>query len=121
MLISLTTSFMAHVFEFYGSRVQLSRILLKEIIFMEGAGAESIKQLENEYIGIMADIFTVAADRGEIKNTVNIPDAVNTFWAYYSHVLLEGLNLPSFDIELQLQKMDRLIGQLLTGIGEETD
>ena len=110
-----------HVFEFYGCRVQLSRILIKEIIFMEGAGAERIKKLENEYIGIMAGIFTAAADRGEIKNTVNIPDAVNAFWAYYSHVLLEGLNLPSFDIELQLQKMDRLIDQLLTGIGEESD
>lgn len=110
-----------HVFEFYGCRVQLSRILLKEIIFMEGAGAERIKKLENEYIGIMAGIFAAAADRGEIKNTVNIPDAVNAFWAYYSHVLLEGLNLPSFDIELQLQKMDRLIDQLLTGIGEESD
>ena len=106
-----------HVFEFYGRRVQLSRILLKEIIFMEGAGAESIKQLENEYIGIMASIFSAAADRGEIKQSVDIPIAVTAFWAYYSHVLLEGLNLQSFDIEPQLQKMDCLIDQLLTGIG----
>jgi AcrR family transcriptional regulator len=106
-----------HVFEFYARRVRLSRVLLREIIFMEGAGADKIKQLEKEYIETMAGIFAEAADRGEIRTSVNIPDAVTAFWAYYAHTLLEGLNATTFDIERQLEQMDRLADQLLSGIG----
>ena len=106
-----------HVFEYYARRVRLSRVLLREIIFMEGDGADRIKQLENEYIETMAGIFTDAAKRGEIKESVNITDTVTAFWAYYSHTLIEGLNSEAFDIDRQLEKMDRLVDQLLNGIG----
>lgn len=84
---------------------------------MEGDGADRIKQLENEYIETMAGIFAEAAERGEIKQSVNITDAVTAFCAYYSHTLLEGLNSEVFDIDRQLEKMDRLVDQLLKGIG----
>jgi AcrR family transcriptional regulator len=106
-----------HVFEFYGRRVRLSRILLKEIIFLEGDGADNIKQLEKEYLEKLAGIFTEAVQRGEIRSSVSIPDVVAAFWAYYTHTLLEGLNAPSFDIDRQLEQVDRLIDQLLNGIG----
>ena len=41
--------------------MRLSRILLKEIIFMEANGADSIQKLEQEYIGTMGGIFEEAA------------------------------------------------------------
>ena len=110
-----------HVFEFYARRIRLSRILLKEIIFMEGDSADNIRALEKEYIEKMARIFSEAAERGEIHKSVSIPDAITAFWAYYSHILLEGLNSPSFDIDGQLLKMDRLVDQLLIGIGVPSD
>ncbi len=106
-----------HVFEFYARRVRLSRVLLKEIIFMEGDGAENIKQLEQEYIGKMGVIFEEAVKRGEIQSSTSYPDAVTAFWAFYTHTLLEGLNTPVFDIDRQLEQMDRLVDQLLDGIG----
>lgn len=106
-----------HVFQFYARRVRLSRVLLKEIIFMEGDGADNIKRLEREYRDKLASIFLEAAARGEIRKSADIPDVVTAFWAYYSHLLLEGLNFPEFDIERQLNQMDRLVDQLLDGIG----
>ena len=110
-----------HVFEFYSRRARLSRVLLREIIFMEGDGADKIKQLEKEYIDTMAGIFAAAAERGEIKPSVNITDAVTAFWAYYSHTLLGALNAAVFDIDRQLEQMDRLVDQLLNGIGVATE
>lgn len=106
-----------HVFEFYAHRVPLSRVLLKEIVFMEGDGAPNIKALENEYIQKVADIFQEAVERGEIRKSANLPTAINAFWAYYTHTLLEGLNAPSFDIDGQLKKIDSLVDQLFKGIG----
>lgn len=106
-----------HVFDYYARRPRLSRVLLREIIFMEGDGADRMKQLEKEYLETMAGIFKEAAERGEIKRAVNISDAVTAFWAYYSHTLLEGLNSEAFDIDGQLKQMDRLVDQLIQGIG----
>ena len=106
-----------HVFEFYARRMRLSRVLLKEIIFMQGDGAHNIKALENEYIRKIAGIFQEAADRGEIRKSVNLPTAITAFWAYYTHTLIEGLNAPSFDINGQLKKIDSLVDQLFKGIG----
>ena len=105
------------VFEFYARRVRLSRVLLKEIIFMEGAGADNIQKLEKEYIGTMGGIFEAAAKRGEIRSSAGIPDVVAAFWAFYTHTLLEGLAAPEFDTDGQLEKMDRLVDLLLEGIG----
>ena len=110
-----------HVFEYYSRRSRLSRVLLREIIFMEGDGADTIKQLEKEYIETMAGIFAGAAERGEIKKSVSITDAVTAFWAYYSHTLLGALNAQTFDIDRQLEQMDRLVDQLLNGIGVATE
>ena len=110
-----------HVFDFYSRRSRLSRVLLREIIFMEGDGADRIKQLEKEYIETMSGIFKEAVDRGEIKKSVSITDAVTAFWAYYSHTLLGALNAEAFDINRQLEQMDRLVDQLLIGIGVATE
>ncbi len=110
-----------HVFEFYARRIRLSRILLKEIVFMEGAGADKIRQLEKDYRETMVFIFAEAVKRGEIRKSINIPDAATAFWAYYTHILLEGLNSETFDIDRQLNQMDRLIDQLLSGIGTAQD
>lgn len=106
-----------HVFQFYARRTRLSKVLLKEIIFMEGVGAENIKQLEKEYLEKLAGLFAEAVARGEISKSVDISDAVTAFWSYYTHTLLEGLNAPAFDTDRQIELMSRLIDQLFSGIG----
>jgi AcrR family transcriptional regulator len=108
---------MRHVFVFYARRIRLSRVLLKEILFMEGVGAENIKQMETEYLSKLEALFTEAVSRGEIQKSIHIPDAVAAFWSYYSYTLLEGLNASSFDIERQVARLSRLIDQLFSGIG----
>jgi len=106
----------SHVFEFYARRVRLSRVLIKEIIFMEGEGTENLRKLEMEYLEKLTGIFKKAVDRGELRQSINVTDAVTAFWSYYTHSILEGLNSPTFDIGRQLGQMDRLIDQLLKGI-----
>ena len=84
---------------------------------MHGDMADNIKRLETEYMGRLEVIFSGAASRGELKDSVDIPDAVKAFWACYSYCILEGLKSPAFDVEGQLALLGRLIDQLLDGIG----
>jgi len=106
-----------HAFHFFARRVQLSRVLLKQIMFMEGDAADNIKLLEAEYLSKLEILFAEAESRGEFRQSVTISDAVMAFWAYYTFTLLEGLKASSFDIDGQLQILGRLIDQLLDGIG----
>ena len=105
-------------FIFYANRPRLSRVLLKEITFIEGNAVENIKTLDREYWDKLKILFTDALSRGEICESTNIADAVKAFWAYYIFVLIDGLKESNFDIDGQLLLLGRLIDQLLDGIGK---
>ncbi|NNG01282.1 MAG: TetR/AcrR family transcriptional regulator [Desulfobacteraceae bacterium] len=109
-----------HIFGFYARRIRLSRVLIKEILFLEGESAENIKQLESEYLERLNILFTAAAARGELHEAVDIPDAVTAFWSYYSCILIEEINAPTFDINGRVEQLGRLIDQLFNGIGRSS-
>jgi AcrR family transcriptional regulator len=104
------------VLEFYAKRPKLSRVLIKEVFFLEGDAAKRIDELEADLSVRLAGLFLTAMERGEIDPETHIPDAVTALWAYYSLMLLQGLRSEPFDVDAQLEKLGRVFDQHMKGL-----
>lgn len=107
------------IFRFYGKRPLLARVLLKEIFFLEGKAAEKINAVDARVSQRLEQILTESVNRGELDPDINIPDAVNMMWAYYTLVLLQGLRQPGFDPDSLIGLVGKLFDQHMIGIGRK--
>jgi AcrR family transcriptional regulator len=101
---------------FYAKRPKLSRVLIKEVFFLEGKAARKIDELEADLSAELAGLFFTAMERGEIDPKTNVQDAVVALWAYYSLMLLHGLRAEVFDVDALLEQLGRLLDQHVNGL-----
>ena len=106
-------------YTFYAERPHLSRILIKEV-YVDPNNSERIRNSFLKDIGKLEALFDAAIKRGEIDPQTATSDAVVIWWSYYSYILFQALQLPSFDIESQLKLHERLLDQHLHGIANKT-
>ena len=104
-------------YSFYARRPHLSRILIKEL-YIDPNNAERISNSFLRDIGKLEALFEAAKQRKELDPQTNVSEAVMLWWSFYAFILFQALQLPRFDVDVQLDLMGRLIDQHLDGIGQ---
>lgn len=102
-------------YDYYAQRPQISRILAKEL-YLKPENFERISQSLQDDLAKVAALFEEAKQKGEVNPDIDSADAVLLWWSYYFMVLLQGLQLPHFDVDEQVAIHERLLDQHFTGI-----
>jgi AcrR family transcriptional regulator len=99
-----------NIFAFYGENPRFSRTLLKEIIFLEGEHGKVLRTEVMLFLNNISELIKIAKSSGELEVDINPEDGALAYWSFYFMVLLFGLRQPTFDVEIQLQMLETLIG-----------
>ena len=105
-----------HLYSFYAQDPALSRMLLKETLFMQGEWGKAHEQQAQEFIIALTTLLQKAQAKGDIRADANCLTLAIGFFAHYLFVLLGGLREPTFNLETQLLLLEQLIGELIGAV-----
>lgn len=112
-LLHLTRYF----YRFYAARPSLARVLVKEIPLLPGPESAAVGAQATEFLRRVGALYVEAMQRGELRPDVDLVAAVGAFWSFYLMSLTAGLMGPHFDVDAQVDLVQRLLRQHLRGIG----
>lgn len=98
-----------HIYEFYATNPQLSRTLVKEVLFLEGELGEILFAEVASFLEVITELLEEAKARNELRDDFDCMNGAMAYWAFYLNVLLLGLRSSVFDIEQQLALLEGLI------------
>jgi len=103
-----------NIYSFYARHHLLSRILVKELLFIQGSQTNELENQLNGFMKYIEGIFIKSIERREIKSNLDINDAVLAFASFYFLGLHSGLKGSSFKISFQVKTFQRLLSQYLS-------
>lgn len=80
------------LFDFYAEDLRLSRSVVKNLLFPEGAAATRLRGLERELLSRLAALVARARDRGELRADIDPAQVTVQLFALYFMALLAMLN-----------------------------
>lgn len=99
------------IFAFYAERPDVSRALLKEILFLEGTYGDALDTLAYSFLGQIEGLIQTAIDNGELKPYIDPKTGAYSFWSFCFMALVVGLRQPVFIVENQLYTLGLLLYQ----------
>jgi len=97
------------LYSFYASNTNLSRTLIKEVLFLEGEHGRTLDTQLTAFLADIEDLFDKAIEKGELPADTNSKDGALAFWSFYFTILLKGLKQRSFDIDQQQLIIEKMI------------
>ena len=98
-----------HLYSYYAEDPALSRILLKEVLFMSGEWGAAHNQQAQEFIVAVTALLQTAQSDGELPGNVNCITLAVGFFAHYLFVLITGLRETVFDVNAQIEILNSLL------------
>ena len=80
-----------HLYRHYAGQPSLSRVLVKESLFMTGAPGQLLEAHRMQFLGRVADLVMDARARGEVRSDVEVVAVVRLFFGIYFTTLVAGL------------------------------
>jgi len=116
-LINQLLHIVENIYTFYAAQPNVSRALIKEILFLDGAYGKALDAQVYELLGKIEGLIETAMADGEIAPEINIEAGAQAFWSFYFMVLIVGLKEPVFDKDRQLKMLKNLLAQHFYGRG----
>jgi AcrR family transcriptional regulator len=107
----------SRIFEFYASKPQLARELLREGLFSGHQATRRLMDQEKALSQQMVLLYEQAVKRGELREGLDLPLVASGFWAIYFFVLINGLRTGRFSAPELTAQLMALYDQLVLGIG----
>ncbi len=101
------------LYAYYAQDPALSRILLKEILFMDGEWGEAHNQQAQTFVTNLAEWITREQERGSLSREVSALTIATSYFSHYLFVLIVGLRASSFDVDAQITQLDSLISPII--------
>jgi AcrR family transcriptional regulator len=114
-LINQLLHIVESIYTFYAARPDVSRALIKEILFLDGAYGKALDAQVYELLGKIEKLIENAIANGELEPEINIETGAQAFWSFYFMVLIVGLKEPVFDKDRQLKILETLLVQHFYG------
>jgi AcrR family transcriptional regulator len=99
----------------YGQRPQLSKILIEQMIHVDGSWKTALDDQVNRFLATLEALIHAARDRGEIRADVPADLLALSFFSTYLAILAMSLRGPEFDPEQTVRALDQLIHLHLKG------
>ena len=97
------------LYSFYAKNPKFSRTLIKEVLFLEVEHGKILDAQIDVLLNEICGLLNKAKENNEIKQDINTHDGALAFWSFYFTVLLMGLKQPSFEVNIQLNIIEKLI------------
>ena len=111
--------FAQYYYLYYSKRPELSRTLLKEMLFVQGEWGKMLLSHADQFVLFIRDLLEEAKQKGDISPKEDTMLCAMAFFSYYLNVLFMGLNEPEINIKKMLNLLRRLVNQLLDGVASE--
>ena len=102
-----------YYYSYYLKRPELSRILLKEMLFVKGEWGKKLLIHADQFVLFVQYLLEEAKEKEEISANTDTMLCANALFSYYLNVLFLGLNKPEFKLKKRLIFLRRLITQLI--------
>lgn len=100
----------------YAVRPALSKVLLKEMLFIPGPWGEILDNQVERFVTLLTQLLQDARERGEIRPETDCTTVARIFFALYLSTLIWHFKAPSFDPEAALQTLATAVAATMTGI-----
>lgn len=100
--------FSEQYFRYYAANIPLSRILLKEMLFVEGECVNILKEQYSQYLTLLTVFLKEDDDVYRYEYNGDAHLLAECLFSNYYFVLLAGLSSDSFDVELQIAKLKQM-------------
>ena len=114
-LVNQLLHIVENIYAFYAAQPNVSRALIKEVLFLGGAYGKALDAQVYELLGKIEGLIETAKADGEIGPEINIEAGAHAFWSFYFMVLIVGLKEPVFDKDRQLKVLKNLLVQHFYG------
>lgn len=94
------------LYRMYARAPALSRELVSQSLFLQGAGAPLARERLDAFLGA---ITAMVAEPGALRPGLDAKAAAGAFFAGYLACLVEGLQVDRFDVEAQVERLARLL------------
>ncbi|MGD9158393.1 MAG: TetR/AcrR family transcriptional regulator [Desulfobacteraceae bacterium] len=106
----------AHYFySYYSKRPELSRTLLKEMMFAKGEWGNRLLSHADQFVLFVTSLLEEAKQKGDINPEMDTKLCATAFFSYYLNVLFMGLSEDEIDLKKMIDLLRRLIMQLIDG------
>lgn len=112
-LIDQLLHIVENIYTFYAARPDVSRALIKEILFLDGEYGNALDMQVYALIGKIEKLIKNAIMNGELGSDIDIAAAAQAFWSFYFMGLVVGLKEPVFNKKRQLKSLESLLVQHL--------
>ena len=109
------THIVAELYEFFGHNPSFSRILIKEIAFLEGSYGKMLTEKALVFREKIEGLLKGAIERGELDRGVEIRNVAFTFLSFFLLGLIGGLRESEFNVKKQTLFFASLLDNHFTG------
>lgn len=102
------------IYGFYAKRPNFSRILIKELLFLQGPYGQNLEKQLSMFLVQIGQLFHIAKTNKEISEDLNIEQCVLAFGSFYFQSLHSGLRDSTFNIKNQAKIFSNLMDQFLS-------
>jgi AcrR family transcriptional regulator len=98
---------------FYAQKVELSKVLLREVLLLTKTSRPELTKLTEGYLGLIGQEISLAQQSGEIKHPGNVADLSVMYFSLYLAVLLDMLNSDTVDPDVAGTNLRKLVSSAL--------
>ena len=102
------------IYGFYAKRPNFSRILIKELLFLQGPYGQNLEKQLSMFLVQIGQLFHIAKINKEISEDLNIEQCVLAFGSFYFQSFHSGLRDSTFNIKNQAKIFSNLMDQFLS-------
>ncbi|HVI95661.1 MAG TPA: TetR/AcrR family transcriptional regulator [Anaeromyxobacter sp.] len=118
-VVDQLTHVAAHLYAYYARDPRLSRIFLKELLFLEEGERDDMMALTMAHVVRLAELVARAKERGEVARSVDPMQVATHGFALYLFGLIAWLNGGVATPELLEAQLGAQLAALMHGIGHE--
>lgn len=104
-----------YFYSYYSKQPELSRTLLKEMMFAKGEWGKKLLSHADQFVLFMSSLVEEAKQKGDISSSIDTKLCATAFFSYYLNVLFMGLSEDEIDTKKMIDLLRRLIMQLIDG------
>jgi AcrR family transcriptional regulator len=99
------------IYKYYANNPEFSKTLIKESLFLEGKHGKILDEQLRSFQYSISELISAAVKRCELPQDTDVIESTQAYGSFYFSVLVMALKKQKFDVEGELELMQRLLGK----------
>ena len=100
------------IYKYYANNYEFSKTLIKESLFLEGKHGKILDEQLRSFLNSISELISAAVKRCELPQDTDVIGSTQAYGSFYFSVLVMALKKQKFDVEGEIELMERLLGML---------